>query len=67
MNHVEYKINSPVLCVCVFLCVQDTYTNDPLVCAVGGDDGSIESDQRRERLRHPVSDHSHGAEHGTDL
>lgn len=31
--------------LCVLLCVQNTYTNDPLVCAVGGDDGSIEPDQ----------------------
>lgn len=59
----NYNINSPLLC----LCVQNTYTNNPLVCAVGGDDGSIESDQRWQSLRHPVSYHRHGAEHGTDL
>lgn len=56
------------LCVCVCACVvENTYTNNPLVCAVGGDDGSIEPDQRWQSLRHPVSYHSHGAEHGTDL
>lgn len=49
------------------VCIQNTYTNDPLMCALGGDDGSIESNERWQSLRHPVSYHSHGAEHRTNL
>lgn len=45
----------------------DTYTDDPLMCAIRGDDGSIESNQRWQSLGHPVSDHSHGAEHRANL
>lgn len=47
--------------------MQYTYTDDPLVRALRGDDGSIESNQRRQRLGHPVGYHGHGAEHGTNL
>ena len=37
------------------------------MCALRRDDGSIESNQRRQGLGHPVSYHSHGAEHRTNL
>ena len=55
------------VCVCARARVQNTYTNDPLVSALGLDDGSIEADQRRQSLRHPVGHHRHGAEHRADL
>lgn len=51
----------------LFRKTRDTYTDDPLVCAIRGDDGSIESNERRQSLGHPVSYHSHGAEHSTNL
>lgn len=37
------------------------------MCALRGDNGSIESNQRRQSLGHPVSYHSHGAEHRANL
>lgn len=37
------------------------------MCAIRGDDGSIESNQRWQSLGHPVSYHSHGAEHRANL
>ncbi len=56
------------MCVHVYsVSTENTYTDDPLVSAVRGDDGSIESNQRRQSLGHPVSYHSHGAEHRTNL
>lgn len=46
---------------------QNTYADDPLMCALGRNDGSIEPDQWRQGLGHPVSDHGHGAKHCTNL
>lgn len=37
------------------------------MCALRGDDGSVESNQWWQSLRHPVRNHSHGAEHRANL